>query len=194
MVGSDYPIRKWVADFEEIAENACWNDFQKLIFAKKLLKGGAKSLVKSEKGLISWLKLNNLLISEFHTEETSAHIHNLLMNRKKKEDKEETLQVYVLTMREIARRANVEAASVFEYIIDGIAVNSGSKIILYGAKSYDEFKEKIKIYSKIKSSNDQKRRKMNQNSSDSKDFVQPRCHRYGRSEHIARLKIRDIKK
>lgn len=50
---SDYPVRKWIDDFEEMAEITGWNDLQKLIFAKKSLRGLAKLFVQSEKGVKS---------------------------------------------------------------------------------------------------------------------------------------------
>ncbi|XP_045460621.1 uncharacterized protein LOC123671019 [Harmonia axyridis] len=41
----DYPIERWIEDFEEIAEVTGWNNLQKLIFAKKSLKGLAKLFI-----------------------------------------------------------------------------------------------------------------------------------------------------
>ena len=62
---ADYPVKKWIEDFEDIAELTKWNDLQKLIFAKKSLKGLAKLYVQSEKGIKTWNVLKNKLIEEF---------------------------------------------------------------------------------------------------------------------------------
>ncbi|CAH1107971.1 unnamed protein product [Psylliodes chrysocephalus] len=55
----DYPVRRWIMDFEEMAELTGWNDLQKLIFAKKCLGGLAKLFVQSENGINTWHKLKN---------------------------------------------------------------------------------------------------------------------------------------
>lgn len=71
------------------------------------------------------------------------------MNRKKAAV--ESVQEYALIMRELGSRANIEHEVVIQYIIDGIPDDSSNKIVLYGARSFTEFKEKIKLYNQIKS-------------------------------------------
>ncbi|KAJ8975634.1 hypothetical protein NQ317_015321 [Molorchus minor] len=143
----EYPVHKWIADFEEVADITGWNPLQKLIFAKKSLKGLAKLFVQSENGIKTWSTLKKRLIDEFEVKVSSANIHKLLMNRRKK--KEESVQEYVLTMREIGSRANIEHEVVMQYIIDGIQDETSNKIVLYGAKTFSEFKEKVKLYENI---------------------------------------------
>lgn len=147
---AEYPVQKWIADFEEIADITGWNDLQKLIFAKKSLKGLAKLFVQSEKGIKSWSILKRKLKEEFEVKVSSAQIHKILMSRKK--GYSESVQEYVLVMREIGNRANIETEVVIQYIIDGIQDDSSNKTILYGARNFSEFKEKVKLYEKIKSS------------------------------------------
>ncbi|KAG5892272.1 hypothetical protein JTB14_034223 [Gonioctena quinquepunctata] len=53
----NYPVRKRIGDFEEISEMTGWNDLQKLIFAKKSLKGLAKLFIQSEEGITKWVIL-----------------------------------------------------------------------------------------------------------------------------------------
>lgn len=79
-----YPINKWIDDYEEISNVMNWNNLQKLVFAKKSLDGLAKILVQSERGITTWEKLKMLLKEEFETKVSSAEIHKLMMNRKKK--------------------------------------------------------------------------------------------------------------
>jgi len=50
----EIPVDVWISDFEDQAILMGWNDMQKLIFAKKSLKGVAKLFVLSEKGINSW--------------------------------------------------------------------------------------------------------------------------------------------
>uniref|UniRef100_A0A6P7F3R4 Protein PFC0760c-like n=1 Tax=Diabrotica virgifera virgifera TaxID=50390 RepID=A0A6P7F3R4_DIAVI len=49
----DYPIGKWITDFEEISNLMGWNDLQMLIFAKRSLKGIAKLIYSQRKELIA---------------------------------------------------------------------------------------------------------------------------------------------
>lgn len=143
----DYPIQRWIEEFEEIAQITGWNDLQKLIFAKKSLTGLAKLFVQSEKGIKSWKILKGKLIKEFEVRVSSAQIHKMLMTRKKKY--EESVQEYVLIMRELGSRGNIENEVVIQYIIDGISDDTANKIVLYGARNFSEFKEKIKLYETI---------------------------------------------
>ncbi|XP_066258824.1 uncharacterized protein [Euwallacea similis] len=144
----DYPIEKWIQDFEEISEITGWNDLQKLIFAKKSLTGLAKLFVQSEKGIKSWNTLKKKLTEEFEVKISSAQVHKQLMSRKKRYS--ETVQEYVLVMREIGSRAMLEAEVIIQYIIDGIQDDTSNKIVLYGARSFAELKDKVKLYEQIR--------------------------------------------
>lgn len=146
---ADYPIQTWIADFEEIADVTGWNDLQRLIFAKKSLRGIAKLFVQSEKGIRTWKKLKEKLIEEFEVKISSAQVHRLLMSRRKRN--EESVQEYVLVMREIGGRANIDPEVIIQCIIDGIQDEMANKVILYGARSFAQFKEKVKLYEQIKS-------------------------------------------
>ena len=147
---AEYPVEKWIADFEEIADVTGWNDLQKLVFAKKSLQGIAKLFVQSENGIKSWPMLKRKLIQEFEVKVSSAQVHKLLMSRTKK--REESVQEYVLIMREIGSRANIESEVVIQCIIDGIQDHVSNKVILYGARNFSEFKEKVRLYEQMKSS------------------------------------------
>lgn len=46
-----YPVARWIADFEEVAEVFGWTDIQRMIFAKKSLRGLAKLFIQGESGL-----------------------------------------------------------------------------------------------------------------------------------------------
>ena len=72
----------------------------------------------------------------------------MLSQRKMKES--ESVQEYLIVMRELASRGMIEMEAVFEYVINGINDSPSNKSILYGAKSVSEFKEKLKNYEKMR--------------------------------------------
>lgn len=150
----DFSVERWVADFEDAASLFGWSDLQKVIFAKKSLKGLAKLFVLSETGLNKWAKLKNALIDEFSIKITSAQLHNMLSETKMKES--DNVYEYFLRIKEIASRGNIEIEAVYDYVINGIIDSPSNKIILYGAKSVSEFKEKLKYYEKIREKNGKK--------------------------------------
>lgn len=53
-------------------------------------------------------------------------------------------------MREVASRGTIELDELFDYVINGINDEQNNKIILYGAKTIREFKDKLKLYKKMK--------------------------------------------
>ncbi|KAG5893652.1 hypothetical protein JTB14_028807 [Gonioctena quinquepunctata] len=84
----NYPVRKWIEDFEEISELTGWNDLQKLIFAKKSLKA-------------------------FHS---------------------------------VRKRNNKVGDSKKKFFLKD---DTSNKLVMYGAKTFGEFKEKVKLYEQI---------------------------------------------
>lgn len=145
--GNDhYPIERWISDFEELAALFKWNDIQKLVFGRKSLKGVAKIFVRGLSITQSWEKLKAALKEEFSLKVNSADIHRKLAKKKLKKD--ENLQEYYLAMRELAFQGGVDAESVIQYIIDGIPDNN-NKVVLYGARNYNEFRTRLRTYEKI---------------------------------------------
>ena len=114
------------------------------------MRGLAKIFVQSEKGINTWKKLKRKLTEEFRSNVNCAQIHKMLINKKK--GRNESVQEYMLAMREIGSRGDIEADVIMQYIIDGIQDESANKVMLYGAKNFNEFKEKLKLYEKIKES------------------------------------------
>lgn len=81
-----YPVKQWIEDIEESAELYGWSDIQKLVFAKKSLKGLAKLFVQGERGITTWKKLKKALKDEFGDVLHSAKLHQLLKKRKIKKN------------------------------------------------------------------------------------------------------------
>lgn len=80
----------WISEFEQMSTIVGWNALQKLIFAKRLLKGSARLFAKTISNVLSWSVLKSKLLREFKKSKNSAEIHNQLATRKKKSD--ETFQ------------------------------------------------------------------------------------------------------
>ncbi|KAJ3659560.1 hypothetical protein Zmor_011244 [Zophobas morio] len=144
----NYAIETWVADFEDIAKLMKWSELQQLVFAKKSLTGLAKLFIQSQRNLGTWKDLKRRLLSEFSKKVSTAELHRMLNNRKMK--KEESLQEYLLKMRELASKGQIEEESVIEYVIQGINDDPEHKFLLYEAKTYVDLKKKIEVYEKIR--------------------------------------------
>lgn len=159
-----------------------WNELQKLIFAKKSLTGLAKLFVQSVRRIKTWSDLKEKLTSEFELIVSSAQVHKMLMNRKKAAV--ESVQEYALIMRELGSIANIEHEVVIQHIIDGIPDDSSNKIVLYGARNFTEFKEKIKLYNQIKSRNPgPTRERMKFREDKGKDVSKEVCFNCGKKGH-----------
>lgn len=146
-----YPIEKWIADFEDTATLFKWTELQRVIFAKKSLTGTAKMLIESEGVMRTWQQLKTVLTKEFSDKVNSAELHEML--RKRKLAKDETVQEYYLTMKEMASRGKIEPEAFIQHVIDGISDDSSNKLILYGTKTLEDFKERIKTYEAIRKKN-----------------------------------------
>ena len=76
-------FNRWLKNFEETAELCSWSDVQKVIYAKRLLKGSAKLFVSFECNASSWKKLKKALADEFSTTISSKQVHRELSTVKK---------------------------------------------------------------------------------------------------------------
>ncbi|XP_018357329.1 PREDICTED: uncharacterized protein LOC108757418 [Trachymyrmex cornetzi] len=165
-----YPMERWIMDIEEAAE----------------LFGLAKLFIQGERGITSWEKLKKALKEKFSQKMNSAELHKLLSKRKIKKD--ESVQVYYLVMEEIASRGNIEDEALYCYIVDGIEDSTINKNILYGAKNAKEFKEKLKVYEKIKAKSTIPSKSTNISASKKtkpKDKEATRCYNCGELGHRA---------
>jgi len=97
---------------------------------------------------------------EFSVRIISVQLHRMLERRRMK--REETIQEYFLTMREMASRGAIDLNALFGYVIDGID-ETGNKVILYGAKTVREFKDKLEVYERINKNQPEKATKCTKN-------------------------------
>ncbi|XP_037932578.1 uncharacterized protein LOC119667360 [Teleopsis dalmanni] len=150
--GSDQPtFEQWVEDFEENAAAVEWNDVQKFIYAKQLLKGTSKLFIRSQRNVNNWKMLKETLKNKFAVQMSAIDVHRALSNRRKRHD--EKLLEYLYSLMEIGKATKLDEASIIEYFIEGIPDSRMNKAVLYHAKGIRDLKEKIKIYEKIKALN-----------------------------------------
>lgn len=118
-----------------------------LVYAKRSLTGTAKQVIHVNPPK-SWQSFKKLLTDEFSIKKSSAEIHKLLSTSTKKYN--ESYLSYVIRMQQIATAGNIETESLIFYLIQGINDKPENKVLLYGAKSLKEFKEKLEIYETFK--------------------------------------------
>ena len=111
---SSYPVERWIQDFEKTALLFGWDDLQKLIFAKKSLRGLAKIYIQSKTNIGTWGKLKKKLRSAFGKNINSAKLHQMLRERSLR--KGEEVHEYFLRMRESASQGSVDVEALIQYI------------------------------------------------------------------------------
>ncbi|XP_067616118.1 uncharacterized protein [Eurosta solidaginis] len=145
--GSGYPsVEEWLEIFEENASSVQWDELQKYIYGKQLLKGAAKLFVRSQRGISNWGSLKHSLKTEFSTLIPSIEVHRLLRNRRKRPSEE--YREYLYSLMEIGKPINLDEKSLLEYFVEGIPDTRAGKSNLYQAKNVQELKEQIQIYEK----------------------------------------------
>lgn len=143
-------IRKWIEEFEETCEVCRWTEAQKIIYAKRLLRGSAKLFVSYEKCATSWKKLKKSLIEEFAKTVNSKVVHKELAYTKKQND--ESYHGYMYRMMEIASHADIEIEAKIQYIIEGIPDEPQNKAILYTSRSIRDLRKRLSQYEMMKNS------------------------------------------
>lgn len=179
-------VGQWVSEFEDIAELCMWSDIQKVIYAKRLLRGSAKMFVAYAKCATTWMRLRTSLSAEFSRKIDSNKVNKELSKRKKKHD--ETYQQYVYAMLGITMQANLEIAAVIQYVIDGIEDEEHNKTILYGAITIEDLKFRLEQYETMKYNAKRRQRPEERNKRPpmtQSPTVIKRCGNCGAKEHTA---------
>ncbi|XP_055922790.1 uncharacterized protein LOC129953572 [Eupeodes corollae] len=138
----------WLKDFEDIATVCQWNDIQKFLYTKRLLRGAARLAVEARTGLSSYAALKNVLETEFQKTKTTIEVHRALEARKKKTT--ESLLEYLYSMQQLANEGKIDEESLVEYIRNGIPDSIHNKMILYEATSLEDLKKKMESYRQMK--------------------------------------------
>lgn len=58
-------VDQWINEVEECGSTVQWNQLQMFVYAKQLLRGAARSFVKSQQNIRSWEILKTVLLDEF---------------------------------------------------------------------------------------------------------------------------------
>lgn len=189
--GTSYTnINLWIREFEETAITVNWNDLQKYVYAKQLLKGAAKLFLRSQTGIKNWDGLKMALINEFGTQLSSAEVHRLLKARRKKPT--ETLREYLYCLVELGEMIALDDESVIEYFVEGIPDARLNKMVLYQAKSLSELKSQLKVYEKVRGPNPQSsysgggQRPSSIQQIPKQEKTDRKCFKCGQTTHIAR--------
>ena len=184
-------INQWIDDFEDNADTLGWNELQKFIYCKQLLKGAAKLFIRSQNGIKSFTLLKNSLIKEFGIKLSSIEVHNLLKSRKKKHN--ESFREYLYVLMGIGKPIELDDDSIIQYFIEGIQDSKFNKTILYQATSIDDLKDKLKVYEKIRGTSNQATtfrqssdlNKINNNDKNKDSNNIRKCFKCGQQGHIA---------
>ncbi|CAK9799815.1 hypothetical protein ANTQUA_LOCUS2241 [Anthophora quadrimaculata] len=114
--------------------------------------------VNYEKCCHNWAEIKRALRLEFSQVIDVHKIHKELSRRIKRSN--ETYQEYIYHMLGIAKQADMEVSAVIKYIVDGVQDEESNKMmILYGAKSIRELKEKFESYKAMKENSRTKSRR-----------------------------------
>uniref|UniRef100_T1IFE3 RNA-directed DNA polymerase n=1 Tax=Rhodnius prolixus TaxID=13249 RepID=T1IFE3_RHOPR len=92
--------------------------------------------------------LKEALVEEFSRKINSAELHRTLSKRTMQEG--ESLHQYVLIMKELAARGDIDVESLIQYIIDGIPDPLPNKLHLYEVQDLKELKRKLMIYERVR--------------------------------------------
>lgn len=144
-----YPVARWIEDVESNSEIFGWSELQRLLVARKSLKGTAELWLRTERPFKSWDELKAAMLKEFPDTVDVKAIHELMSARKKRQD--EACIDYMLAMKELGKRGKMADYVAIKYVVDGIQDVETNKIMLYGVTSYGELKEKLKIYETVSS-------------------------------------------
>lgn len=120
-------------------------------------------------------------------------LHEELTKRKQKS--QESIQQYLYAISEIANYGDISEESIIDYVIRGINNDDVNKMILYGAHTLEELKNKLRIYMKYviapqtTTKDKTKKKKTNEVKSaktvtkNTIEMKKERCFNCGRSEH-----------
>ena len=172
-------IDKWLLHFEEQCCIFNLSEMQKFIFAKRVLKGVAKSFVDHESSAVTWRELKNELRREFNQPVNSVLVHQKLAQRKKKST--ESYLEYLYEMLELGSQGGLDAQAIFTHTINGISGPAHLKSFLFDARDLQEFKRKLKSFEVQQNQLQQSGRKTDDKNS--KGEAKSRCFNCGDRSH-----------
>lgn len=180
------PVSRWTQEIDDNAEIFSWTPSQTLLMARRSLTGTAALWLRAERVHKTWDELKKAIEKEFPDAIDVKTVHEMMSSRFKKSN--ESCIDYMLTMKELGKRGKMPDYVAIKYIVDGIRDNEINKMMLHGVTTYNDLKEKLKIYESIK----EKMKKSQvslprpaQVQSMRKPRVNPRCYSCGDMGHVS---------
>lgn len=112
---SHLTIFSWLEHFNSQCEIYQLTDFEKLIFAKRLMHDTAKQFVEYESKATNFQQLEQELVEEYGGKVNSAVIHQKLQERKM--EKDETSMKYLYEMLAIASQSEIGNAAIYQLMV-----------------------------------------------------------------------------
>lgn len=137
-------ITEWLSDFEEQACVLEWNDEQKMVYARRLLRGSAKLYVRHDLRPKTWRELKRGLRNEFAEEINTTKIHQKLAKSRK--GNTETYSEFVYRMIRLAAPAKLRDKELIAYIVEAVGETLDGKLFLSEAQSLCDLKGRLKKY------------------------------------------------
>lgn len=136
-------VGEWIEEFEATADTCNWKEVQKYLFARKLLRGEAKSAVEANRKITKYEELIAHLRAEHVDDGSGADLHAKLIKRVK-EPKESYIE-YMYAMKKMARD-KIDEKSTCKYVVAGLPDHPRDKVTLFEAMNFDELKKKLKVF------------------------------------------------
>lgn len=142
---SNYPVRKWFEQYEQIMNAFQAKDMCKLRIARMLMTGAAELFVQTRADT-EWNTFREAVINEFHIVVNPSDIY--LSLRRRPIRPEETAHQYVLAMQNIAMRGNIDDQELLRYVLYGLNDLQYPSIFAYvaSARTMDELKKALPNY------------------------------------------------
>lgn len=105
-------VKLWIKEFKDMAELCEWDTMQKTIYAKRLLRGSARLVVKSSGSGQTYKIMKEALKEEFALKIDNRIVHKELQQHKKRAD--ESYHKYRYKMGELAARTDIEVRAVIQ--------------------------------------------------------------------------------
>lgn len=117
------------------------------MFAERNLTRLALLFIRAKTNISSCAALKEALFWKFKQTASLAQMHQIFANCRCQPN--EQLFEYILKMKEIVQRGNVDHISLIHYTINGIKDTLQNEFVLYGCSDLLEFKNKLLIYEEI---------------------------------------------
>lgn len=141
------PVKHWFANFELNADAYGLNEKQKYVQARAKMTKTARLFLESA-AVYEYGAMRVMLEDEFDKSKVcSADVHAELRERKKL--RHESFHEYVLQMKRVAARSNIDTHSVIRYIVGGLQLKDEFKYNLGSCKSYKELQDQYEVYERV---------------------------------------------